>query len=64
MNDELEMIWKEAVVACLKLLSRHSPEQSKETHENPPSEWSVFRPKFEPCTSGILPPDIVWSVSD
>jgi hypothetical protein len=34
MNDELEMIWKEAIVAIFKVLSRHSPVSTEEKHEN------------------------------
>jgi hypothetical protein len=33
-NDELETIWKEAVVAWFKVLSRHLPGGSKENHKN------------------------------
>jgi hypothetical protein len=33
-NNELEMIWKEAVSASFKVLFRHFPEGTEEGHEN------------------------------
>jgi hypothetical protein len=36
-NDELERMWKEAVVALFKVLSRHLPGGSEENHEKPQS---------------------------
>jgi hypothetical protein len=32
MNDELEKMWKEAVVAYFKVLSQNSPEGTEENH--------------------------------
>jgi hypothetical protein len=34
MNDELETIWKEMVVAYFKALSRNSPGRTEEEHES------------------------------
>jgi hypothetical protein len=34
MNDGLERMWKEAVVAYFKVLSRHLPGGTEESHEN------------------------------
>jgi hypothetical protein len=34
-NDELERMWKEAVVAYFKALSWHVPEDSTENHKKP-----------------------------
>jgi hypothetical protein len=33
MNDKLERIWKEAVVAQFKVLSRHLHREAEENHE-------------------------------
>jgi hypothetical protein len=33
--DELERMWKEAVVASFKVLSRHLPAETEDNHENP-----------------------------
>jgi hypothetical protein len=52
MNDELEMVWKEAVVAYFKVLSRHFPGGTDENQE-------IFiqdnrsGPRFESGTSRI-----------
>jgi hypothetical protein len=35
MNDELERLWKEAVVCYFKLSLRTSPAGSEETHDRP-----------------------------
>jgi hypothetical protein len=43
MNDELENIWKEAVV---DVLSRPLPERTEEAHEKPHLRWPVFRSRF------------------
>jgi len=34
-SDELERIWKEAVVAHIKVLSQHLSGRSRENHEKP-----------------------------
>jgi hypothetical protein len=52
-NDELERTWKEAGVAKVKLLYQHLPGQTEESHGNPQSVQSVFRPTTEPVTSRI-----------
>jgi hypothetical protein len=36
-DDELETSWQEAIVACFKVLSRHSPAGTEEKHEKPKS---------------------------
>jgi hypothetical protein len=36
-TDELEGIWKEAMVASFIILSWHSPGGTEENHENPQS---------------------------
>jgi hypothetical protein len=33
--DELEVMWKEAIVTLLKVLSPHSPDVNEETHKYP-----------------------------
>jgi hypothetical protein len=35
MNNEIESMWKEAVVAKFKILPRHSSEETEENHEKP-----------------------------
>jgi hypothetical protein len=35
MKDELETMWMEAAVVYFKLVSRYSPVQTEENHENP-----------------------------
>jgi hypothetical protein len=34
-NNELEMVWKEAVMASFMTLHRHLPVSSEEAHQNP-----------------------------
>jgi hypothetical protein len=50
-DNELERIWKEAITAELKLLSRHFPGANEENHETFPSEESVFWSRFRVGTS-------------
>jgi hypothetical protein len=50
-NDELEKIWKEAVMAYFKVLSWHSPGGTEENHDKPQSEQPDSGPRFEPGTS-------------
>jgi hypothetical protein len=35
MNDELERMWNEGVVAHFKVLSQHLPEGTEENHKKP-----------------------------
>jgi hypothetical protein len=35
MNDELERMWKKATMSSFKVLSRHFPGKTEETHEKP-----------------------------
>jgi hypothetical protein len=37
MNNELEIMWKEAIVADFNVLSRHFAEGTEKNHENPQS---------------------------
>jgi hypothetical protein len=37
MNNELERMWKEKVMACFEILSWHLPGGTEETHEKPQS---------------------------
>jgi hypothetical protein len=37
MNNNLERIWKEAVLAQFKVLSRHLPGSTEENHKEPQS---------------------------
>jgi hypothetical protein len=37
MNDELEGIWNEAIVALFEVLSSHLSEETEEENENPQS---------------------------
>jgi hypothetical protein len=37
MNDELEWLWKEAVIVCIKVLSWHLLGEIEGKHENPQS---------------------------
>jgi hypothetical protein len=46
-------MWKEAVVAFHRVLSRNLPGGTKENHENPQSAHPVSGPRFEPGTSLI-----------
>jgi hypothetical protein len=48
MNNELERIWKESVVASFKVLSRRLPGGSEENHEKIYAGWPVCEPRFEP----------------
>jgi hypothetical protein len=34
MNGEVEGMWKEAVMTCLKVFFLYSPERTEENHEN------------------------------
>jgi hypothetical protein len=43
MNDELESIWKDAVVACFKVLSQHLPGWTEKNHEKPPVRIAGLR---------------------
>jgi hypothetical protein len=52
-NDKLERMWKEVLVDCFKVISRHSPGGTEKNHENPRSSWPVSGPTFEPGTSRI-----------
>jgi hypothetical protein len=50
-NNELETIWKEAVIAYFKVVSRHLPGRTdKKTHKKLQSEELVFQPRFKLCT--------------
>jgi hypothetical protein len=46
MNNNLEMLWKEAVMAYFKILYSHMPPATKENHENPHKgqqmSWPIF----------------------
>jgi hypothetical protein len=53
-NDELQRMWKETVVASFKVQFRHFPGGTDENHEKSQSAvCSVSRPRFEFCASGI-----------
>jgi hypothetical protein len=52
-NNELERMWKEAVVAKFMVLSRHLPGGTKENHEKPQSGQPVSGPRIEHGTSRI-----------
>jgi hypothetical protein len=47
MNDDIVRIWKEAVVAYFKVLSRHLPGGTDENHEELESGERVSWPRFE-----------------
>jgi hypothetical protein len=36
-NNELEIIWKEAIVAQFEAISQHLPEENEENHKKPQS---------------------------
>jgi hypothetical protein len=40
-NDELERMWKEVVVACFKVLPQHLPEGTEENHSKIGRMYSV-----------------------
>jgi hypothetical protein len=44
-------IRKKAVVACLKILSRHSPRTTVENNKQPPSGQPASEPIIEPVIS-------------
>jgi hypothetical protein len=50
MNNELERIWKEAVIACFKVLSMHLPGGTERKHKKPQSEELVSQPRYEEGT--------------
>jgi hypothetical protein len=50
-NDEMERIRKEAVMAQFKALSQHLLGGNEEEHKKPQSEYPVFRLRFETGTS-------------
>jgi hypothetical protein len=52
MNDKLERVWKEAVVAYFKVISRHLPGGTDENQEIFIQD-SRSGPRFEPGTSRI-----------
>jgi hypothetical protein len=52
-NNELERVWGDEVVAYFKVISRYLPVDIKENHEKPQSEYSVSEPRFESGTSRI-----------
>jgi hypothetical protein len=49
-NNELERMWKEAVVANLQYLPEHFPGVTEENHKKPYLEYSVSLSRFEPGT--------------
>jgi hypothetical protein len=53
-NGEKEKIWKEALLASLKVLSYSLTGEIEEGYKFPQSEWMVIAQKFELCTSQIL----------
>jgi hypothetical protein len=50
MNDELEMVWKNAVLAYYKYCPRICLERLRKTMKNP-SGWPAFRLRFKLGTS-------------
>jgi hypothetical protein len=61
MNDELETIWKEAVVAKCKVPSQHLNIGTEENHEEPQDSLSQERdlnsghPEYEACVLTTRP---------
>jgi hypothetical protein len=53
MNNELERIWKEAVVVQIEVLSRHLPGRTEKNHEKLQSGYPFSVPAFDPGTSRI-----------
>jgi hypothetical protein len=51
MINELESMWKEAVMAEFKVLYQNLPGVTKENHKNPQSGQPVSRPRYEPQPS-------------
>jgi hypothetical protein len=49
-NDEVERIYKEAVLPYYKVFQIFSG-GTEVNHENPWSQWPILRLKFEPGTS-------------
>jgi hypothetical protein len=49
--SELERTVEEVIVTHLIVLSRHSPEWTKENKKEPHAVQSVSRPRFQPGTS-------------
>jgi hypothetical protein len=47
MNNELEKMWKEVVMAYFKILSEHLPEGTEENHVKPQSGYLVPGPRFD-----------------
>jgi hypothetical protein len=52
MNNELEMIWKKAIVVYFKV-QRHLPGGDEEIYEEPQPGYPDFGLRFEPGTSRI-----------
>jgi hypothetical protein len=52
-KTKLERIWKKMAVAWFKLVFWHLPGDTTENKETIQSDWSMFRPRFEPSTSRI-----------
>jgi hypothetical protein len=48
MNNELERIWKEDVVAQFKILAQHLPGRTKKSHKRTQSGMLVSGQRFEP----------------
>jgi hypothetical protein len=51
MNNQLERIWKEAVMVLFKVLSWHLPGGNTENHTKSQSGYMVPGPRLEPRTS-------------
>lgn len=54
MDNELEMVWKEAVLAYYKVLSWNFPGGAEKKYEEPQLGEPVFGPRFESGTFWIL----------
>jgi hypothetical protein len=59
MDDELDRIWKKAVVAYFKAVFQHCPRGTEKRREKPLSRKLESWPRFEPSTSGIRVRNII-----
>jgi hypothetical protein len=54
-------IW-EAVAACLRGLSHHSPEPDEEKYENTSTGQPLTRPRIDLATSGIIFHNVIYNL--
>jgi hypothetical protein len=68
MGEELERIWKEAVVDYIKVASAHQLGGTENNHRERHVAWSMplqkFKPEFPPTKSKVLPSEPIGLVKE